>query len=393
MSRFAIACNLAGRIDAVLYNEDGFLAVDAVGRMAGVLFAPSALPCFYEMLVELEERGVLCGWRLESRGGRSGEPRAYRVSAARDEGTILVVGEGETAPSGDWAGDIRALGELARERVPEGWPGALFERLSERVGDPAAVIEDARIQVRALQHLLHLPEQMERELLRLAAHDLRNPLLVISMSCSFLSEQSQSLSDDERGLLSDALEMCEAISRFFDSIRSLVDFSAGRSTLELDVADIGGLIRQIVERHGISGKKADIRVVEEHLDPMGFEVDADKLLFAVSELVGNAVKFCESGSTVRVSLIERDSEAVIAVADDGPGIAREMQSRLFKPLGRGRSRTGKGDRSGAGIGLAIVRHIAEAHGGRVELESELGRGTRVEIILPAASQGVAASSS
>ena len=102
---------------------------------------------------------------------------------------------------------------------------------------------------------------------------------------------------------------------------------------------------------------------------------------AVVNLIDNAVKYSPEGSEVSVSLEQADDEIVIRVADHGPGIPREHLTRLFERFYRvdkARSR----DLGGTGLGLSIVKHIAQVHGGRVSVESTLGRGSTFSVYLP-----------
>ena len=102
---------------------------------------------------------------------------------------------------------------------------------------------------------------------------------------------------------------------------------------------------------------------------------------AVVNLIDNAVKYSAEGSTVVVTLEERGDEVVVSVTDEGQGIAREHLPRLFERFYRvdkARSR----DLGGTGLGLAIVKHVAQIHGGRVSVDSVLGRGSTFRIHLP-----------
>jgi signal transduction histidine kinase len=112
-------------------------------------------------------------------------------------------------------------------------------------------------------------------------------------------------------------------------------------------------------------------------------VSADRtvLRLAVVNLLDNAVKYGPEGSTVRVTVAGADGEASLEVADAGPGIAEDQRDRVFDRFYRvdeGRSR----DRGGVGLGLAIARWAVEAHGGRIDLRSEVGRGSSFRIVLP-----------
>ncbi|MCG8418402.1 MAG: HAMP domain-containing histidine kinase [Proteobacteria bacterium] len=409
MSCFAIGCDVGGRINTVLHDDAGVVPADAVGRMASVLFAPTAVMHFYDMLVEVEERGVLCGWRFTV---ALAEAAVYWLSAARDQGSILIAGHSE-ASNGDagvrlprqaMQGGIlperidQAVGYSSRGRhhlaaflrrvVGDRSAGnsalqtKLAGRIVARLTDDSTVLADMALQVEALQRLNAMPQQLDNELVRMAAHDLRNPLLVVSMNCSYLLDQNRTLSASERGLLSDSLEMCDHIGRFLDGMRSLSGFSVGRFDLVKQATEVGGVVRQLVARSAISARHSQITIGLDRADSIQLSVDDNKLSCAVVELLNNVVKHCPPGTTARVSVEQRGRDAVIAVADDGPGIDPAAREKLFHPFGKLHNHVTRTGGYGAGVGLAIVRRVTEAYGGRVEVESEPGQGARFEMILP-----------
>jgi signal transduction histidine kinase len=97
----------------------------------------------------------------------------------------------------------------------------------------------------------------------------------------------------------------------------------------------------------------------------------------VLNLVDNAFRHTPAGISVRVAVARRDGVAAVVVEDRGPGMSAEDRDSAFQRFTRGRGSTG-----GSGLGLALCREIVAAHGGRIHLESQLGRGTRVEVELP-----------
>jgi signal transduction histidine kinase len=101
----------------------------------------------------------------------------------------------------------------------------------------------------------------------------------------------------------------------------------------------------------------------------------------LNNLISNAVKFSQSASTVVIGLSLAGEDVVMVVEDRGTGIPRDVLDKIFSPFGTPTIRGPSGEKS-TGLGLLIARRVAEAHRGRLQLESESGRGTRVEIIIP-----------
>ena len=107
--------------------------------------------------------------------------------------------------------------------------------------------------------------------------------------------------------------------------------------------------------------------------------DETKLTWALSNLIANAIRYTPAGGRVRVGMAPHDGAVAISVADTGPGIPSEQQERIFERFAQLPS---GGEPGAAGLGLAIVRDVVQAHGGRIHLESSLGQGTRFTLELP-----------
>jgi two-component system OmpR family sensor kinase len=158
--------------------------------------------------------------------------------------------------------------------------------------------------------------------------------------------------------------------------RLLVDVAA--ATLRLSRVDVGRIARDACETAALGGS----HVVAAREGDAGLEVvgDAERLRQALDNLIGNAIGHSPAGATVTVTTGRVGSSVVLAVVDQGEGIAPGDLERIFEPGVRATSA-----RPGSGLGLAVVNEIAREHGGEVEVESSPGQGATFRLVLPAAS--------
>jgi signal transduction histidine kinase len=142
------------------------------------------------------------------------------------------------------------------------------------------------------------------------------------------------------------------------------------------------MVRECIDLYEAQAAAGGVVLTMGSRDGSPIRADHDRLLQALSNLVGNALKFTPAGGTVSLH-VDDDGDAVrISVVDSGPGIGREHIARVFEPFWQ----SSQADRRGRGLGLAIAKGIVEAHGGRIWLESELGRGTTVCFTVPKATE-------
>lgn len=220
-----------------------------------------------------------------------------------------------------------------------------------------------------------------------AAHELRTPLAVLRSRTEIALQQSR-----EPGAYVHALEGIEQdtqrLTRIVEDLLTLARADAGERPIERkrvyldDIAlDTATAMREIAEARGVT---LSVDEFEEAV------VDGDAALLGqlVMILLDNAVKFTPAGGTVRLTVSATGGRAVMSVADTGIGIPPEQIGRVFERFYRGdparTHRTDDGSRGGAGLGLAIARWIADAHGAQITLDSSPGTGTRATVSFPSA---------
>jgi signal transduction histidine kinase len=163
----------------------------------------------------------------------------------------------------------------------------------------------------------------------------------------------------------------------------LLDLSRIRATsiaLERQKVDLGETIHRAMRIFTLQAQEKGV-TLEAKLPPAGLTIigDPTKLTWAVSNLLSNALRYTPANGTVRVDAVSERGRVLISVIDTGPGIPAEQRERIFEPFAQ---MAEAGDIGAAGLGLAIVRDIVQAHGGRIHLQSEIGKGSRFTLELP-----------
>lgn len=233
--------------------------------------------------------------------------------------------------------------------------------------------------LRANEALRETVEEKSR-LLGMAAHDLKNPLFGIRALSEIVLE-TESLSAKSERKLNLIRESADETLHLIDGLLTSAATSS-QTENDREAVDVGELIRWIVQgfepQADRKGQTIYCRVPEKACVVLG---DKRRLREAINNLISNAVKYSPSGEDVHV-VIERHEDTVhIAVSDAGPGLSETDQKRMFAPFQRLSARPTGGE-SSSGLGLYIVKQIAEIHDGTVEVETAPGEGSTFTLVLP-----------
>jgi signal transduction histidine kinase len=216
------------------------------------------------------------------------------------------------------------------------------------------------------------------EVLGVVSHDLRNPVNRVRLAAELMCERYELPEGAERTAAM-IVRAADEMNRLIGDLLDVSRIEAGRLSVDAVATPLKSLLGRLEEAHAPAAKaKGLLWEVERPDAPITLEIDEGRILQALGNLVGNAIKFTPEGGNVRV-VVERTSDVVrIGVRDTGPGMDEAHLTHVFDRFWQSRA----GDRRGAGLGLAIARGIIEAHGGRIHMDSRLGVGTTAWVELP-----------
>jgi signal transduction histidine kinase len=220
-----------------------------------------------------------------------------------------------------------------------------------------------------------------REELLIVSHELRTPLTSIRGSLGLVTGGVMGeVPAEARQLLDIAVSNIDRMTRLVDGILDLERIRGGRMHLVRAVVPLPDLVDQAVGAVSGSAARGGVRIVVTSAATQVW-VDPDRIVQALVNLLGNAVKFSPAGAVVRVDAHVCGGELTLRVSDEGRGIPPEHLERVFDPFAQ--VETGEAGRQGGiGLGLAITKAVVEAHGGRISVESTVGRGSTFFIAVP-----------
>jgi two-component system, OmpR family, sensor kinase len=232
---------------------------------------------------------------------------------------------------------------------------------------------------------LEVANEQKNQLIGMAAHDLRNPIGAIRGFAQLLLARTADRLDERERLVLERIE--RSSNHMLDLVNDLLELSeVDRAEVAITVdrgpCDLAELVSSAVEVDRAVAEAKDIAIhLELGCGPCPATVDARRIEQVLSNLLTNAIKFSDRGSTIHVRLDVVDGQVEIAVTDQGSGIPEDERELIFQPFARTSIKPTEGERS-TGLGLTIVRRVVEAHGGLVEVDSEVGVGSTFRVLIP-----------
>jgi len=219
-------------------------------------------------------------------------------------------------------------------------------------------------------------EERERNFLMSVSHELRTPLTAIRGHVAALQEGVVTDPELTERSLEIVAQEAERLGRLVGDVLDLAKLDAHRFTVLTEEVDMGRLCERAYATFTDEARRRSIEFAKRAADEPVIVTDGDRVLQIISNLLSNAFRWTPDGGRIDVALASGNGSVTVDVADTGPGIRVEERDRIFRPFW---SRDGRG----TGLGLPIASELAIALGGKIELESEVGKGSRFRLVLPA----------
>jgi two-component system phosphate regulon sensor histidine kinase PhoR len=335
---------------------EGVLLVDASGR---VQFTNTACRRFFDLEADVRGRTLLEAFRCN-------ELSAVAVEAAKAGRVNGKELELEAGPEARLL-QVNAVALMG----PEGRPDGVL-----------MVLHDAT----RLRQL----ERTRREFVANVSHELRTPLSLIKGSVETLLDGAVSQPAIASKFLDIIDRHCDRLTFLIEDLLTLSRLESGQLAINYDTVPLRGHVSEVFDDFRRKAEDRGVQLINDVPSGLRARADSDRLDQVLSNLIDNAIKYGRPGGSVRIEGREIPGSDLIemAVADDGPGIPTEAAERVFERFYRvdtARSR----EQGGTGLGLSIVKHIIQAHGGEVRLETAPAKGAAFRFTLPAVPPPVA----
>jgi len=286
-----------------------------------------------------------------------------------------VLTEGQTAPAG---------GEENTLMIPQGETRRHYQLIISPIQHKPGRIQGAVLLLRDVTRLKEL-SQLKSEFIMKASHELKNPLTGLTMNIALLRESAfDGLREKERQLLGSAEEDLRRLRVLVNDLLDLSRMEAGKLTMEIGTVSLAPIVEKALEAMRAQAEELAIAVSAELPGELpAVLADANKILWVLTNLVGNALRYTPRGGLVRISAEQEEASVRVEVRDNGQGIPYEDQARLFEKFFQARG----GATGSLGIGLAICKEIIRAHRGAIWVESAPGQGSAFSFTLPRADKG------
>jgi two-component system phosphate regulon sensor histidine kinase PhoR len=225
-------------------------------------------------------------------------------------------------------------------------------------------------------------DRVRRDFVANVSHELRTPLSILSGYIETLLDSPKTSREELSRILRVMERHSKRLGLLVDDLLSLAQLESRSTTLQLSDVQLPELFESVIRDWEKQLVEKRLKVtVDLSPDARTIRVDETRLHEVLYNLLENAVKYSRENGQIRLQATRRGHEITVSVTDNGIGIRKDDLLRIFERFYRADKARSR-ELGGTGLGLAIVKHIVQLHGGRVEAESELGRGTTIRVVLP-----------
>jgi two-component system phosphate regulon sensor histidine kinase PhoR len=226
-------------------------------------------------------------------------------------------------------------------------------------------------------------DQVRRDFVANVSHELRTPLSILRGYIETLLDSPKTPREERTRILRVMERHSKRLDLLAEDLLTLAQLESANPHLQLGDIDLSSFFRDLIHdwEKKLASKQLNI-IVDVSPDFSTIRADPTRLQEALYNLLDNAVKYSRKRGEIRLSARQRDGEIELTVSDDGIGMAKEDLPRIFERFYRADKARSPDNVRGTGLGLAIVKHIAQLHGGRVEADSELSKGTTIRVLIP-----------
>ena len=278
--------------------------------------------------------------------------------------------------------------------------GALALYLTRRITEPVLALSDAADEVSRGNYGVEVPrvpgggeighlanrfremtarlaesEERERNFLMSVSHELRTPLTAIRGHVAALREGVVTDPESIDASLETVAEEAERLGRLVGDVLDLAKLDAHRFTVLTEEVDMARVLERAYSTFSEEARQRGIAYTSEAEEAPVIVSDGDRVLQIISNLLSNAFRWTPDGGRIDLALQTANGTVTVDVADTGPGITADARERIFRPFW-------STDGRGTGLGLPIASELAVALGGRIELQTEVGKGSRFRLVLP-----------
>lgn len=225
-------------------------------------------------------------------------------------------------------------------------------------------------------------DRMKSDFVSTVSHEFRSPLATIQMGVELLIEQHQdNMNYEGREMLAAVYEDAQRLNRLVNDLLDLSKMEEGKISMTMQDVFVEELVDSAILTLKKQGEAKGVNLTKDiQPDLPLIEADINKMIWVLTNLVGNALRYTDSGGKITISARVRGNRVYISVSDTGTGIPKEYLDKIFEKFVQVKGKNGAS--GGAGLGLTIAREIVQAHRGRIWVESEAGQGATFTFTIP-----------